>query len=124
MILTQNYGFRQIWSQNYAVFTNFDTQPIDYINFELVNCNLKLDPKFQIWADLVPHSKYNLIFMKFGILSRENTLIVNIVFRTDDLVPNVCPTIKVLSNFTKFGTKDKWNILIDIPCLDSGQISF
>ena len=42
--------------------------------------------------------------MKFGIQSRENTLVLNMLFGIDDLVPN----------FMKFGTKNKWNILIDI----------
>ena len=62
--------------------------------------------------------------MKFRIQSRENTLNLNIPFGTDDLVPNVGPTMEVLSNFLKFGTKNKWNILIDIHCLDSGPTSF
>ena len=62
--------------------------------------------------------------MKFGIQSRENTLILNIQFENDNLVPNFGPTIEVLSDFMKFVTKNKWNILIDIQCLDSGQISF
>ena len=62
--------------------------------------------------------------MKFGIQSRENTLILNILFGIDDLVPNFGPTMEVLSGFKKFGTKNKWNIQIDIHCLDSGQPSF
>ena len=62
--------------------------------------------------------------MKFGIQSRENTLILNIRFENDDLVPNFGPAIEVLSDFMKFVTKNKWNILIDIQYLDSGQISF
>ena len=62
--------------------------------------------------------------MKFGIQGRENTLILNILFGIDDLVPKFGPTIEVLSDFMKSGTKNKWNILIDIHCLDSGQISF
>ena len=62
--------------------------------------------------------------MKFGIQSRGNMLILNILFGIDDIVPNVGPTLGVLSDFMKFGTKNKWNILIDIHCLDSGQISF
>ena len=86
--------------------------------------NTKLDPKFKIWADLVPRFKYNLIFMKFGIQSRENTLILNMLFGIDDFVPNFGPTIEVPDGFMKFGTKNKWNILIDIYYLDSGQISF
>ena len=56
--------------------------------------------------------------MKFGIQSRENTLILNIIFGIDDLVPNFGPTMEVLSDFVKFGTKNKWNIRIDIHCLD------
>ena len=67
-----------------------------------------------MWADLVPCFKYNLILMKFGIQSRENTLVLNMLFGIDNLVPNFGPTIEVLSNFMKFGTKSKWSILIDI----------
>ena len=52
--------------------------------------------------------------MKFGIQTRENTLILDTLFGTDNLVPNFGPRIEVLSNFTKFGTKTKWNIRIDI----------
>ena len=73
---------------------------------------------------MVPRFKFNLIFMKFAIQSRENTLILNILFGNDDLVQNFDHTIEVLNDFMKFGTKNKWNILIDIYCLDSGQISF
>ena len=36
------------------------------------------------------------------------------LFGIDDLVPDFGPTIEVLSDFMKFGTKSKWNILIDI----------
>ena len=49
-------------------------------------------------------------------------LIMNILFEIDDL--NFGLTIKVISNFMKFGVKNKCNIRIDIHCLDSGQISF
>ena len=59
--------------------------------------------------------------MKFGIQSRENTLILNILFEIDDLVPNFGPTMDVLGDFMKFGTKNKLNIRFDINCLDSGQ---
>ena len=62
--------------------------------------------------------------MKFGIHSRQNTLILNTLFGTDYLVPNFGPTMKVLSKFKKFGTKNKWNIRIDIHCLDPGQFHF
>ena len=62
--------------------------------------------------------------MKFGIPSRENTLILNMLFGNDDPVPNFGLTIEVISNFMKFGTNNKWNILIDIHCLGPGQISF
>ena len=48
--------------------------------------------------------------MKFGIQSRENTLILNTLFGIDDLVPNFGPTMEVLSDFMKFDTKNKWNI--------------
>ena len=72
---------------------------------------------------MVSRVKYNLIFMKFGIQSRENTLILNILFGIDDLVSNLGPTIGVLSDLMKFGTKNKWNIQTDIHCLDSEQIS-
>ena len=59
--------------------------------------------------------------MKFGIQSRENTLILNILFEIDDLVSNFGPTMEVLGDFMKFGTKNKLNIRFDINCLDSGQ---
>ena len=59
--------------------------------------------------------------MKFGIQSRQKTLIFNTLFGIDDLVPNFSPTMKVLSKFKKFGTKNTQNIRIDIHCLDSGQ---
>ena len=62
--------------------------------------------------------------MKFGIQSRKNVLILNILCGIDNLLPNINPTMEVLSHFMKFGTKNKWNIRIDIDCLDSGQISF
>ena len=62
--------------------------------------------------------------MKFGIQSRENMLILNLLFGNDYLVPSFGPTIEVISHFMKFATKNKWNILIDIHCLDSGQILF
>ena len=62
--------------------------------------------------------------MKFGIQSRENALFLNILFEIDDLDPKFGPTIEFLHDFMKFGTKNKWNILIDIHCLDCGQISF
>ena len=52
--------------------------------------------------------------MTFGIQSRENMLVLNMLFGIDDLVPNFAHTIEVLSDFMKFGTKKKWNILIDI----------
>ena len=48
-----------------------------------------------------PRFKYDLIFIKFDIQSRQNP-----PFGSDDLVPNFGPTIKVLSKFNKFGTKD------------------
>ena len=70
---------------------------------------------------MVPRFKRNLIFMKFGIQRRENTLVLNILFGNVDLVPNFVPTIR---DFMKFGTKNKQNIIINIRCLDSGQISF
>ena len=60
--------------------------------------------------------------MKFGIQNRENTLILNIIIGTDDLVPNFDPALEVLSGSMKFGTMNKWNIPIDIHCLDSVQI--
>ena len=61
--------------------------------------------------------------MKFGIKSRENALNLNIPFGIDELVPNFGHTVEVIRYFTKFGTKNKWNILVDIHFLDSGQIS-
>ena len=48
--------------------------------------------------------------MKFGLQSRQSTLILNTLFGIDDLVPNFGPTMKVLSKFKKFGSKNKWNI--------------
>ena len=59
--------------------------------------------------------------MKFGIHSREDALILNILFEIDDLVLNFGPTMEVLGDFMKFGTKNKLNIRFDINCLDSGQ---
>ena len=44
--------------------------------------------------------------MKFGIQSRQNTLILNILFGIDDPVPNFSPTMEVLREH----------------CLDSRQI--
>ena len=71
--------------------------------------------------------------MKVGIQNRENTLILDILFGIDYIDPNFSPTIEVLSDFMKLQmevknevtncTKNKWNI-IDIHCMDSGQISF
>ena len=60
--------------------------------------------------------------MKFDIQNRKNALFLNILFGIDDLDLNFGPTIKVLHDFMKSGTKIKWNILKDIDCLDSGQI--
>ena len=57
---------------------------------------------------MVTSFKYNLIFIKFGIQSRNNTLLLNIIFGNDDLVSNFGPTIEVLSNFMKFRTRNKW----------------
>ena len=62
--------------------------------------------------------------MKFGIQSREKMLILNMLFGIDDLDPNFGPTIEVLDDCMKFDTKNKLNIVKDIHCLDSGQISF
>ena len=42
------------------------------------------------------------------------TLILNILFGIDDLVPNFDPTIELLRDFMKFDTRNKWNTLIDI----------
>ena len=69
---------------------------------------------------MVPRFKHNLIFTKFGNQNRENTLILNILFGIDDLVPNFGPAVELLSDFIKVGTKNNWNILIDILCLDYG----
>ena len=71
-----------------------------------------------------PCFKYDLIFMKFGLQSRQNTLILNTLFGIDDLVPKFGPTMKVPSKFKKFGSENKWNIRIDIHCVDSGQFYF
>ena len=46
------------------------------------------------------------------------------LFGIDDLDPNFGPTIEVLDDCMKFDTKNKLNIVKDIHCLDSGQISF
>ena len=73
---------------------------------------------------MVRRFKYNLIFIKFGIRSRENTQIFNILFEIDNLVPNFGPKIEVLSNFMKFGTKIKWNIRIDIIAWAPGKFYF
>ena len=62
--------------------------------------------------------------MKFDVQSRKKTQILNMLFGIDDLVSNFGLTIEVLSDFMKFGTKNKWNILIDTHCMESGQISF
>ena len=51
-------------------------------------------------------------------------LILNMLFGIDDLDPNFGPTIEVLDDCMKFDTKNKLNIVKDIHCLDSGQISF
>ena len=45
--------------------------------------------------------------MKFGIQNRENRLILIILLGIDDLVPNLGPTIEVLSDIMTFGTKNK-----------------
>ena len=79
--------------------------------------------KFQIWADLVPRFKYP-IFMRYDIQSRENTLVLNMLFVIDDLISNFGPAIEELSDFMKFRTKNKWSILINIHCRGTGQISF
>ena len=47
---------------------------------------------------------------------------MNILTGIDDLEPNFGPTIEALTDFMKFGTKNKRNIRTDIHCLDSGQI--
>ena len=52
------------------------------------------------------------------------TLILNIIFVIDDLVPNFGPTIKVLTDFMKFDTKIKWYIVIGIHCLYFEKTSF
>ena len=51
-------------------------------------------------------------------------LILNILFEIRDLFPNFGPKIGVLSDLMNFGTKNKWNILINVLCLDSRKISF
>ena len=68
---------------------------------------------------MVPRFKYNLIFMKLDIQSKDITLILNIPFGIDDLVPNFGPTVEVISDFMKFSATSKWNIRTDIHCLDS-----
>ena len=115
--MTQNYRFGQIWSQNVNernVYEFCYSELILYINIYNLFGIQKFNPKFSIWADLVPRFKYNLIFMKFGIQNREKMLILNILFGIDDLVPKFGPTMEVLSDFMKFVTKNKWNIQINI----------
>ena len=85
---------------------------------------MKVEPKFQIWVDMHLCFKYDVIFMKFGLQSRQSTLILNTLFGIDDLVPNFGPTMKLLSKFKKFCTKNTQNIRIDIHCLDSGEFHF
>ena len=46
------------------------------------------------------------------------------LFGIDNLVPNFGPTIEVLSNFMKFGTKSKWNIRNDIIAWALGKFYF
>ena len=55
-------------------------------------------------------------FYEVWYSDKENTLILNILFGIDVLVPNLGPTMEVLSDFMKFGTRNKWNIRIDIHC--------
>ena len=45
--------------------------------------------------------------MDFGIQSRENMLILNILFGIDNLILNFGPAMEVLIDFMKFGTKNK-----------------
>ena len=52
--------------------------------------------------------------MKFGIQSKENTVVLNMLFGIVDFVQNCGPAIELLGDFMKFGTKNKWSILIDI----------
>ena len=104
------------------MFTNV-SEIVEYIINKVI-WNSKLDLKFQSWADLDPSFKRDLIFMMFGIHSRQNTLMLNTLFGIDDLVPNFGPTMKLLSKFKKFCTKNTQNIRIDIHCLDSGEFHF
>ena len=46
--------------------------------------------------------------MKLGFQNKSNILIMNTLIGTDELDPNFDPTIEVLSNFMKLGTKNKW----------------
>ena len=62
--------------------------------------------------------------MKFGNQSRQNTLFFNALFGIDDLALDFGPTMKVLSKFKNFGTKNKWNIPIDIHYLGFEQFHF
>ena len=78
------------------VYEFWHSKLIEYINLVLVIWNSKLEPNFRILADLVPRFKFNCIFMKFGIQSRENTQILNILFGIDDLDTIFGPAIEVL----------------------------
>ena len=108
IILTQDYRFRQISSQNWNMHNVFwYSELVEYINiYKLFGIqNLTQNSRFgQIWS----HVSYMILFfMKFGIQSRQNTIILNTLFGIGDLVPNFGPTMKVLSKLRKFGTKNK-----------------
>ena len=91
--LTQDYRFGQIWSQNWNMHNVFwYSELVEYINiYKLFGIqNLTQNSRFgQIWSHV---SYYDLIFMKFGIQSRQNTIILNTPFGIGDLVPNFGPT--------------------------------
>ena len=52
--------------------------------------------------------------MKSGFQNKSNMLVMNILIWNDDLDSSFGPTIEEVSNFMKFGTKNKWNIGIYI----------
>ena len=91
IILTQNYKFVWIWSENWNVFNVYEfwhSELIEYDNFYKLYGILDLG---RFGSAL----KYNIILL--GIHCRENGLILNILFGIDDLVPNFGPAMEVLS---------------------------
>ena len=64
----------------WPIFMKFGTQ--NKSNMLILNISIgidDIDPKLQIWKNLVPKLKCASIFMKFGFHSKCNMLIVNII---------------------------------------------